>query len=107
MSRSFRDESRYGKARGLVNESEPAIDWQGLREAVARLEHERWAHWQRHVHAQSRPGPDGGLTIPAELVERWERQITTPYEALTSAEQESDREQADLFLALVRKFLAR
>lgn len=62
-----------------------------LLEALATIEHERWSHWQRYMHSLCRRKPDGSLVVPAELVERWERQITTPYADLTDSEKESDR----------------
>jgi hypothetical protein len=37
---------------------------------------------------------DGSLVIPPHLVEQWQKQIATPYEQLSEAEKESDREQA-------------
>ena len=51
----------------------------GIIEKLADIEHERWSHWQRYVHDKASKQPDGSLLIPAELVERWERQIETPY----------------------------
>jgi len=67
-------------------------------EAIAEVEHERWAHWQRYLHDQCIPLDDGGLKIPAELVERWERQIAAPYSQLSDREKDSDREQASHYL---------
>lgn len=73
----------------------------GLLEELAAIEHERWSHWQRHVHAKGRRQSDGSLVLPAELVERWERQIATEYADLNEAEKESDREQVRRYLALI------
>lgn len=61
-------------------------------EALAALEHERWSHWQRYLHEQCESNSDGSLTIPAELVTRWKRQMSTPYQLLTEKEKNSDRE---------------
>jgi hypothetical protein len=47
--------------------------------------------------------PDGSLTIPAAMVARWARQMTTEYERLTEAEKDSDRKEADKFLVLLEK----
>lgn len=76
-----------------------------LLEELARMEHERWCHWQRYLHSKCRRGPDGSLTIPAELVAHWERQIVTPYSELTEAEKESDRDQVRRYLPLVLESL--
>jgi hypothetical protein len=48
--------------------------------------------------------PDGSLLLSSELVERWERQINTSYAGLTDTEKESDREQVQKALPVIRKF---
>lgn len=72
----------------------------GLRDDLAAIEHERWSHWQRYMHAQCRPDPGeaGALVIPAELVKRWDRQAAAEFSQLTPQEQDSDREQVDRYL---------
>lgn len=77
-----------------------------LLEHLAALEHERWSHWQRYMHSKCVLSPDGSLTIPAELVERWTRQLSTPYENLSEAERESDREQVRRYLSSIEEALA-
>lgn len=78
---------------------------EGLLEDLAALEHERWAHWQRHLHSQCELLADGSLQIPAGLVQRWERLIHTPYEGLSEAEKESDRDQVRKYLpTIIDKF---
>lgn len=72
-----------------------------LFEQLAAIEHERWADWQRYMHGMGTRNPDGSLTIPADLVARWDRQIATPYAALSAGEQESDREQVRRYWPLV------
>ena len=76
-----------------------------LLEDLAAIEHERWAHWQRFMHDQGVRNSDGSLTLPAELVAKWDRLIATPYEALTDAERESDREQVKRYLPTVAQAL--
>lgn len=78
-----------------------SVDGTALREQLAEIEHERWSDWQRHAHAQATVNEDGSLTLPAETVARWERQITTPYAELTPAEQDSDRAQVDRYWPLI------
>lgn len=80
--------------------------WTELVERLAAVEHERWAHWQRYVHENGRRQPDGSLVLPAHLVKRWERQLSTPYEKLSPEEQESDREQVRKYLPLLKRWLA-
>lgn len=72
-----------------------------LIEALAALEHERWSHWQRYVHAQCERQSDGSLMIPADLASRWEKQMSTPYSDLSEAEQESDRKQVLRYLPTI------
>jgi hypothetical protein len=73
-----------------------------LLETLASIEHERWSHWQLYLHSQCIPREvDGSLVIPAELVQRWERQASTPYASLTEAEKESDRQQVRRYLPLI------
>lgn len=62
-------------------------------EEFANLEHERWSKWQQWVFDCSIENEDGSVTIPKEKVERWKRQIATPYTELTEEEKQSDREQ--------------
>lgn len=72
-----------------------------LVEALAAIEHERWAHWQQYLHEQGIRNEDGSILLPAHLVARWERQITTDYRDLSEEEKESDREQVGRYLPLI------
>jgi len=72
-----------------------------LRETIADVQHEIWAHWMRYLFQVSIKNPDGSYTIPADKVTRWMRQLETPYDKLTNQEQTSDREQADKVLAVL------
>ncbi len=69
--------------------------------ALAAIEHERWAHWQAYLHEQCDRQEDGSLRIPADLVERWMRQIETPFGELSEEERESDRDQVRRYLPMV------
>ena len=77
----------------------------GLVEELAALEHERWSHWQRYMHAKGQRQPDGSLVLPAELVARWERQISLTYVELSEEEKKSDREQVGRYLPLIASVL--
>lgn len=72
-----------------------------LREQLAAIEHARWADWQRYMHGLCDRGDDGSLTIPANLVTRWEQQIAMPYAELSEKEKDSDREQVDRYWHLI------
>jgi hypothetical protein len=78
-----------------------ALQQQSLIEALADIEHERWSHWQRYMHAQCRRNDDGSLTIPADLVARWTKQMSTPYSGMSETEKESDREQVCRYLPII------
>ncbi|NIO30186.1 MAG: hypothetical protein GTN75_00130 [Gemmatimonadetes bacterium] len=69
-----------------------------LIEALADLEHDRWARWQRYLH-----GKCVGHGIPDDLWLRWERQIATPYADLVEREKESDRKEARRTVGLLRE----
>lgn len=70
-------------------------------EQLASIEHERWSHWQMYLHEQCTKKNDGSLVIPPHLVEQWQKQIATPYEKLSEAEKESDREQVRMYLPTI------
>lgn len=99
----------------------------------AALEHARWARWQKYVHSKCIPVPhetemphcycspdktafqngnmvivhkkESALTIPFELVERWEKQIATTYSSLSEDEKESDRKEVREYIPLFRAAL--
>jgi len=77
----------------------------GLIERLSAIEHERWSHWQRHVHSKGIRQPDGSLLLPAEVVARWERLIATGYAQLTEEEKVSDREQVSKYLPVIASAL--
>lgn len=67
-------------------------------EQLAAIEHRRWSNWQTFVHEQCIHTPEGNLIIPQKCVERWNRQISTPYSELSEDEKQSDRNQVNLYL---------
>lgn len=72
-----------------------------LVETLAAVEHDRWAHWQRYMHGKAERLPGGALILPAELVERWEAQMSTRYADLSEPEKASDRDQVRRYLPLI------
>ena len=73
-------------------------------EQMADIEHKRWSSWQKWMHECSTKNADGSLTIPADKVERWERQITTEYKDLSEEEKESDRKQVYPYLDIITSY---
>ena len=84
----------------------PEGDWGRLINQLAKVEHQRWSHWQRYLHDQCTKLPDGSLVIPAGLVSRWERQIAHSYDELSEDEKESDRDQVRKYLPLIEQFVS-
>jgi len=68
-------------------------DIDNLIEKLAALEHEQWAHWTRYMLDNLTP----------ENIQRWRRQIETPYEDLSEKEKESDRVWARKVMELTGK----
>ena len=77
----------------------------GLTDELAAVEHERWSHWQCYMHSKCQRQPDGSMIIPAEFVSRWERQATTRFEDLSESEKDSDREQVNRYLPIIKSAL--
>lgn len=72
-----------------------------MREKLAALAHEQWSGWMSYLFEKSTENPDGTVTIPAWAVDRWKRQVKTPYSELSELERESDRVEADRVIEIV------
>lgn len=77
-----------------------------LIEELAAIEHERWSHWQRYVHSKAKQREDGSLLIPADLVNRWSKQMMTSYSDLSVEEKRSDREQVIKVLPTILRYIS-
>jgi len=72
-------------------------------ERVAEYCHDQsWAGWMEYLFSWCEANSDGSMTIPAERVQRWSRQMRTPYVELSETEKESDRIEARKILACSR-----
>lgn len=70
-----------------------------LFEKLAAIEHERWADWQKWCHKVLRENcPSSEME---KVLERWDRQIATPYSELSEEEKDSDRKQVERYWDLV------
>jgi|GEM_PF-401922 len=76
-----------------------------LVEQLADVQHGIWSHWMRHLFGVAQENEDGSRTIPVDKVERWTRQMETPYSELPREEQYSDLEQAFKVVALLKQEL--
>ncbi len=72
-----------------------------LLERLASTQHGIWSHWMRYQFSMCQRNEDGSITIPADKVDRWRRQMLTPYTELTEREKQSDREQAYKILGVL------
>lgn len=72
-----------------------------IREKLAVYAHVSWSGWMEYLFKKSTLNPDGTVTIPVWAVERWKRQVETPYSELHDSEKESDRKEADCILQIV------
>jgi len=74
-------------------------------EEGADLEHRRWAGWQKYLFSKCSETVNDNLIIPADLVDRWTKQINTPYSKLSEEEKESDRKEVRKYIPLLEKAL--
>lgn len=74
-----------------------------MEDIMANKVHDIWAHWMDYVFSKSAELDDGSVVIPKGLVDRWKKQINTPYEALTEQEKQSDRVIAAQILKLFER----
>ena len=77
---------------------------QELREQLADIEHQRWADWQRYCHKvlrENNPSPEQG-----DILERWDRQIETPYSELSEKEKDLDREQVNRYWKIIEEYIS-
>jgi hypothetical protein len=76
-----------------------------LIEILADIEHERWSKWMRYMFECGTLGTDGSWRMPADKVERWQRQAKTPYAELSDREKQSDRNEVKTTLTALIKWL--
>ena len=70
-----------------------------MREKLAKLAHDQWSGWMEYMFEECEETEGGQLIIPKWAVDRWDRQLTTDYEDLSTKEKDSDRAEADKVLA--------
>ena len=76
------------------------IEPKELLETLSGIQHTIWTRWMKHLFEVC-PAVNGQVIIPKEKVDRWLRQMRTPYEDLSESEKDSDREIAEEVLAVV------
>jgi|SRR5882762_5923462 len=79
-----------------------------LIEQLADKEHDGWSGWMAHLigECEAVEGTDGHshLCIPKESLDRWERQIRTPYKELSEQEKQSDRDEVAHILPIIEAY---
>lgn len=73
-----------------------------IREDLAEYAHAAWAGWMKYMFEKGTLNDDGTYTMPAWAVERWQRQMNTSYADLSESEKNSDRDEADKMLEIIR-----
>ena len=84
-----------------------------FREKLAELAHSQWSGWMGYLFSKcidykpdSVQAEEGAVIMPKWAVDRWKRQAETAYIDLTTEEMDSDRAEADKFLAVFESQLA-
>ncbi len=78
-------------------------------EALADYAHEAWSGWMRYLFSKCErrggyTGADADTTvIPEWSMDRWRRQLETPYADLPEEEKESDRAEAQRMLEALER----
>lgn len=72
-------------------------------EELANKEHESWSNWMQYLFDVSNENSVGQVIIPPEYVERWKRQVKTPYSELSEREKESDRKEVYKIIPIIEK----
>ncbi len=78
-----------------------------MREKFAEIAHNQWSGWMKYLFSKGTFNEDGTWTMPVWAVDRWKRQMETPYSMLSEDEQQNDRDEADKFLIVIKEYESR
>jgi len=78
-----------------------------MRELLAAYAHRAWSGWMSYLFSKCETQPDGRVYLPSWAVERWKRQLTTPYADLSEEEKATDRQEADCILEVIYEAMRR
>ena len=73
------------------------------REKLAELCHKQWSGWMMYLFGKGSHTAYGTWVMPKWAVDRWTKQMATPYAELTKSEKDQDRDEADRFIKLLEK----
>jgi hypothetical protein len=83
---------------------------QDTREALAEYAHDAWSGWMKYLFSKGEfievgvnaaGDTERVFLMPTWAVDRWMRQMVTPYRILPENEKASDREEADKMLSII------
>jgi hypothetical protein len=77
---------------------------QELIEQLADKEHASWAHWMEYLFTKCDETYEGHYVIPVEFVDRWRKQVNTPYAELSEQEKQSDRDEVAHILPIIEEY---
>jgi len=97
MSNEEKEKARQQCQNNVLEESTETE----LREQLAEYAHKAWSGWMVYMFKRMAKNEDGTVTMPADLVKRWTRQMKTDYCDLPEVEQKSDLCEADAILNLI------
>lgn len=72
-----------------------------LREEFAKYAHNQWNGWMKYLFEKGIDNPDGTHTMPKWAVDRWKKQMETPYDELSEQEKDNDRSEADGMIKVI------
>ena len=78
-----------------------SVQLESKREILADVQHEIWSSWMEYLFQQCILVSEG-MAIPFDKVSRWVRQMNTSYSELSEGEKDSDRDQADKVLEVLK-----
>ena len=70
---------------------------------LADVQHEIWSHWMKYLFEVTVQNDDGTVTIPADKVANWKRQMVTSFADLSEKEKQSDIEQAQKVINAIER----
>ena len=73
---------------------------------LADLCHQQWSGWMFWLFKYGTYNEDGTFTVDADHVERWRRQMVTPFVDLSEDERDSDLHEASKFQTLLYQHIA-
>jgi hypothetical protein len=70
-------------------------------EAVSEQCHKQWSGWTEHFLSKTKECCSEHISMDVTWIDRWRKQIATPYADLTEEEKESDRREARKILEAI------